>query len=342
MRELPFRNLLDQHDRLAYIMDDIRHHMDIDAYRIEGLNVDEILNRSITRWLIGRGDIISRDIVLDTYAVLLGYLLSEGFDEDRIIRDLLKVDLIDHRYENIEFYIEDFRNSLIRFERLRREDDTISYTDLITCANTLRAMDRFLEFDLIDILIARYDRLKVGRRYNHYIQFSPFLEDYARKVHERVKLNHREGLYLLCEDSYDDLVQYLDSSPLGSAINDRYISTFRRVLIGYHEAYVGYLARIYIDREGEEKGLNKFIHDLKNHPLNDRCLTLHRFQQNITKLVNMGIDDIEVFDDMKVYWNRYFLILNIFRDLHLDPIEIYMESEDSTSNTELTSNGWGI
>lgn len=342
MRELPVRNLLDQNDRLAYIMDDIRHHMDLNAYRTEGLDVNYILERNITHCLIGRRDIIARDIVLDTYAVLLGYLISEGFDEDRIIRDLLKVDLSVHRYEHIEFYIEDFHNSLIRFERLRREDDTISYTDLIDCANTLRAMDRFLEFDLIEILIARYDRLKVGRRYNHYIQFSPFLEDYAKKVHGQAKLNHREGVYLLCEDIYDDLVKCLDSSPLGGSINDDYMPVFRRLIIDYHEAYVGYLARIYIDREGEEEGLNKFIHDLKNHPLNDRCLTLHRFQQNITKLVNIGIDDIEVFDDMKVYWNRYFLILNIFRDLHLDPIEIYMESEDSTSNTELTTNGWII
>lgn len=342
MRELPVRNLLDQHDRLAYIMDDIRHHMDIDAYRAEGLNVDEILDRSITHWLIGRRDIIARDIVLDTYAVLLGYLISEGFDEDRIIRDLLKVDLSVHRYEHIEFYIEDFHNSLIRFERLRRENDTISYTDLIDCANTLRAMDRFLEFDLIEILIARYDRLKVGRRYNHYIQFSPFLEDYAKKVHGQAKLNHREGLYLLCEDHYNTMIEYIDEAPFGGILNNEYLPIFRRVFINFHENYVEYLARIYIDREGEEEGLNEFIYDLKNHPLNDRCLTNHRAYDNIMKLAHMHLDELETFDDMKVYWNRYFLILNIFRDLHLDPIEIYMESEDSTSTTELTVNGWII
>ena len=59
-------------------------------------------------------------------------------------------------------------------------------------------------------------------------------------------------------------------------------------------------------------------------------------------LANMYLDELETFDDMKVYWNRYFLILNIFRDLHLDPIEIYMESADSSSTTETTTNGWSV
>lgn len=343
MRELPVRNLLDRHDQMAYILDDIRHHMDIDTCRTEGLDINDILNNSISYYnMTNRAISVIKEKVLDTYAVLLAYLLSEGFDEKRIIRDLLNVDLTVNKYSNISDYLIDFRNSLTSFDTLRREDDTISYTDLIDSVNTLQAMARFLEFDIKKSIVIRYDQLKAGRRYNHYIQFSPFLEDYAKKVHERVKLNHREGLYLLCEDIYDDLVRYLDSSPLGSAIHDEYMSTFRRLLINYHEIYVSYLASIYIDREGEKEGLNKFIHDLKNHPLNDRCLTLHRFQQNITKLANIGIDGIEVFDDMKVYWNRYFLILNIFRDLHLDPIEIYMESTDSTSNTELTDNGWRV
>ena len=76
MRELPVRNLLDQNDRLAYIMDDIRHHMDIDTYRIRGLNVDEILNNSITQWMLGQAYSVTRDNIIDTYVVLIGYLLS--------------------------------------------------------------------------------------------------------------------------------------------------------------------------------------------------------------------------------------------------------------------------
>ena len=67
-----------------------------------------------------------------------------------------------------------------------------------------------------------------------------------------------------------------------------------------------------------------------------------RAYDNIMNLANMYLDELETFDDMKVYWNRYFLILNIFRDLHLDPIEIYMESTDSTSTTETITNGWSI
>lgn len=342
MRELPVRNLLDKHDRLAYIMDDIRHHMDIDAYRIEGLNVDEILNLSITHWMMSPEDQIAKCNVMDTYVVLLSYLLSEGFAEDRIIRDLCKVDLTGNKYEHIDRYVGDFRNSLIRFEVLRRENNTISYANLIDCANTLRAMARFLEFDLIERLITRYDALKVGRRYSHYIQFSPFLEDYAKRVYERAKQLDRKRLYLLCEDHYNTMIEYIDEAPFGGILNNEYLPIFRRVFINFHENYVEYLARIYIDREGEEEGLNEFIYDLKNHPLNDRSLTNHRAYDNIMKLAHMHLDELEVFDDMKVYWNRYFLILNIFRDLRLDPIEIYMESEDSTSNTELTANGWRI
>lgn len=342
MRELTIRNLLDQHDRLAYIMDDIRHHMDIDAYRTEGLNVDDILKRSITYWMLGRVDWTTRDNIIDTYAVLLGYLLSEGFAEERIIRDLCKVDLTVNKYEHIDRYVGDFRNSLIRFEVLRRENDTISYADLIDCANTLRTMARFLEFDLVESLIVRYNILKVGRRYNHYIQFSPFLEDYAKKVYERAKQLDRKRLYLLCEDRYNSMIEYIDEAPFGGILNNEYLPIFRRVFIDFHENYVEYLARIYIEKEGEEEGLNKFIHDLKNHPLNDRCLTNHRACDNIVKLAHMYLDELETFDDMKVYWNRYFLILNCFRNLHLDPIEIYMKNEESTSNTELTANGWSI
>lgn len=342
MKELPVRNLLDQHDRLAYIMDDIRHHMDIDDCRIKGLNVDDILNRSITQWMLGQVYSVTRDNIIDTYVVLVGYLLSEGFAEDRIIRDLCKVDLTVNKYEYIDRYVGDFRNSLIRFEVLRRENDTISYTSLIDCANTLRIMARFLEFDLVESLIVRYDMLKVGRRYSHYIQFSPFLEDYAKKVYERAKQLDRKRLYLLCEDHYNDMIQYIEKEPFGSIPNNEYLPIFRELFINFHENYAEYMARIYIDTEGEEEGLNKFIRDLKTHPLNDRCLTNYRAYDNIMKLTHMYLDELETFDDMKVYWNRYFLILNIFRDLHLNPIEIYMESEDSTSNTELTANGWSI
>lgn len=342
MRELPVRNLLDQHDRLAYIMDDLRHHIDIDAYRTEGLDVDNILNRSITQWMLGQAYSVIRDNVIDVYVVLLGYLLSEGFAEDRIIRDLCKVDLTVNKYEYIDCYVRDFRNSLIRFEVLRRENDTISYADLIDCSNTLRTMARFLEFDLLESLIVRHDMLKVGRRYNHYIQFSPFLEDYAKKVYERAKQLDRKSLYLLCEDLYNTTIEYIEEEPFGGIPNNEYLPIFRELFINFHENYAEYMARIYIDTEGEEEGLNKFIRDLKTHPLNDRCLTNYRAYDNIMKLVHMYLDELETFDDMKVYWNRYFLILNIFRDLHLDPIEIYMESEDSTSNTELTANGWSI
>ena len=247
-----------------------------------------------------------------------------------------------NKYEYIDRYVGDFRNSLIRFKVLHRENDTISYANLIDCANTLRTMARFLEFDLVESLIIRYDMLKVGRRYNHYIQFSPFLEDYVEKVYERAKQLDRKHLYLLCEDHYNDMIEYIDKEPFGSIPNNEYLPIFRRLFINFHENYAEYMARIYIDTEGEEEGLNKFIHDLKNHSLNDSCLTNYRAYDNIMKLAHMYLDELETFDDMKVCWNRYFLILNIFRDLHLDPIEIYMENGESTSNAKLTDNGWII
>lgn len=342
MRELPVRNLLDHHDQMAYVLDDIRHHMNLNAFRTEGLNVDDILDNSIGIYMTRYFSTAIKKKIIDTYAVLLGYLLSEGFDEERIIRDLCSVDLTVNKYRHISSYIDDFQNSLIRFEELRRENDTISYANLIECANTLQAMARLMDISIPKYIIIRYDQLKAGRRYNHYIQFSPFLEDYAERVYERAKQLDRKKLYLLCEDHYNSMIEYIDEASLGSILNDKYKPIFRRVFIDFHKCYVEYLARIYIDTEVEEEGLNKFIHDLKNHPLNDRCLTNHRAYDNIMNLANMHLDELETFDDMKVYWNRYFLILNIFRDLHLDPIEIYMENEESTSNTELTTNGWSI
>ena len=342
MRELPVRNLLDHHDQMAYVLDDIRHHMDLNAFRTEGLNVADILNNSIGLYMTRYFSAAIKKKIIDTYAVLLGYLLSEGFDEERIIRDLFKVDLTVNKYRHINSYIDDFQRSLIRFEELRRENDTISYANLIEYANTLQAMARLIDINIPKYIIIRYDQLKAGRRYNHYIQFSPFLEEYTKRVYERAKQLDRKKLYLLCEDHYNSMIEYIDEASLESILNDKYKPIFRRVFIDFHKCYVEYLARIYVETEGEEEGLNKFIHDLKNHPLNDRCLTNHRAYDNIMKLVNMYLDELETFDDMKVYWNRYFLILNIFRDLHLDPIEIYMESEGSTSNTELTANGWSI
>lgn len=342
MRELLVRNLLDHHDQMAYVLDDIRHHTDLNAFRTEGLNVADILNNSIGPYMTRYFSAAIKKKIIDTYAVLLGYLLSEGFDEERIIRDLCKVDPTVNKYSHINSYIDDFQNSLIRFEVLRRENDTISYADLIDCANTLQAMARLMDISIPKYIIIRYDQLKAGRRYNHYIQFSPFLEDYAKKVYEQAKQLDRKKLYLLCEDHYNSMIEYIDEASVGNILNDEYMPIFRRVFIDFHKCYVEYLARIYIETEVEEEGLNKFIHDLKNHPLNDRCLTNHRAYDNIMNLVNMYLDELETFDDMKVYWNRYFFILNIFRDLHLDPIEIYMESADSTSNTELTANGWRI
>lgn len=187
MRELLVRNLLDHHDQMAYVLDDIRHHMDLNAFRTEGLNVADILNNSIGPYMTRYFSAAIKKKIIDTYAVLLGYLLSEGFDEERIIRDLCKVDLTVNKYRHINSYINDFQNSLIRFEELRRENNTISYANLIDCANTLQAMARLIDISIPKYIITRYDQLKAGRRYNHYIQFSPFLEDYAKKVYEQAK-----------------------------------------------------------------------------------------------------------------------------------------------------------
>ena len=116
----------------------------------------------------------------------------------------------------------------------------------------------------------------------------------------------------------------MDNLPKIDVLSDVYLDLLTALLIKLHEDSIECLVAHYMDIQGEE-GLPNFTRDLETQPISDMSLTTYNVFESLEYLSTMYLPDVQTPYHLRIQWNYYFLILNIFRNLGIDPIELYME-----------------
>lgn len=320
MKTVLVRKLTSLEERLDYILDDIRHHNKLPDYKTTDLKVDEILNEFINKELVEQELPKIEFSILSVYTNILGYILGMGMSNERVIQDLMK----SPKLGDNSSLVDTFSSTLRAFASKVQEENTVSYDLLIEAARLLMTLGDALDIGVTYQLTERRGTIFVGRDYNRYIQFSPRLEEYAGRAYNRAKSTGGEQVLQRFGNHYTKFYKYVGELPKSDVLSDVYLDLLTNLLLKLHEDSIERLAIEY-DELHLEEGLSKFINDLKNHPLSEMCLTTYNVFDSIDFLSVVHLTEATNEAMITLQWNYYFLILNIFRNLGIDPIEYYME-----------------
>lgn len=329
MKTVLVRKLTSLEERLDYILDDIRHHNKLPNYKTTDLKVDEILNEFINKELIEQEIPKIEFSILSVYTNILGYILGMGMSNERVIQDLMK----SPKLGDNPSLVDTFSATLRAFASKVQEENTVSYDLLIEAARLLMALGDALDVYVVYRLTERRGSVFVGREYNHYIQFSPHLKEYTERVYSRAKQAGKKQIVQRYGDHFTKFVKHMDNLPKIDVLSDVYLDLLTALLIKLHEDSIECLAAHYMDIQGEE-GLPNFTRDLETQPISDMSLTTYNVFESLEYLSTMYLPDVQTPYHLRIQWNFYFLILNIFRNLGIDPIECYMEDTKSLLVTQ--------
>ena len=333
MKTVLVRKLTSLEERLDYILDDIRHHNKLPNYKTEHIKVEETLGTFINEDLITQELPRVKASILSVFTNILGYILAMGKSNEQIIHDLMKDGVNYPKSEDPLPLIRSFTNNLLAYELNLEEDDELIYECLIEAVKHLITLGRVLDVYVIDQLTERCESVFIGREYNHYIQFSPLLKEYTERVYNRAKQTGKEQIIQRYGEHFTKFVKHMDNLPKIDVLSDVYLDLLTALLIKLHEDSIECLAAHYMDIQGEE-GLPNFTRDLETQPISDMSLTTYNVFESLEYLSTMYLPDVQTPYHLRIQWNFYFLILNIFRNLGIDPIEYYMEDTKSLLVTQ--------